>query len=76
MSDVWSVRGVSPELRRHIVEAASRSGVTVAQWLDQAVAAAQDDVPPPPVDDVISAIDKCLLSLDRLERVRPSQRSG
>ena len=75
MSDVWSVRGVSPELRRHIVEAASRSGVTVAQWLDHAVAAAQEDAPPP-VDDVISAIDKCLLSLDRLEQVRPGQRSG
>lgn len=35
MSAVWSVRGVSPELRRAIVEAAEREGVSVAAWLEQ-----------------------------------------
>ena len=73
MSDVWSVRGVSPELRRHIVEAANRSGVTVAQWLDQMVSPEKSESLPP-VDDVIDAIDRCLVSLDQLRDCRPQSR--
>lgn len=72
MSDIWSVRGVSPELRREIVEAANRSGLTVAEWLDRAVTPCLNgDHPPagpdlPPVGDLLRAIDSCLESLDEL----------
>ena len=73
MSNTWSVRGVSQDLRRNIVEAANRSGITVAEWLDRAVAPAlQDD--PPPVDDIVSAIDSCLDRLDAL--TLPAQARG
>jgi hypothetical protein len=48
MSAVWSVRGVSPELRRAIVEAAERDGVSVAAWLEQRLSANFDDEAPEP----------------------------
>ena len=73
VSDVWSVRGVSPELRKHIVEAANRSGVTVAQWLDQMVSPEKPESLPP-VDDLIDAIDRCLITLERLDDCRPNSR--
>lgn len=48
MSAVWSVRGVSPELRRAIVEAAEREGKSVAAWLEQRLSANFDDETPEP----------------------------
>lgn len=48
MSTVWSVRGVSPELRRAIVEAAEREGVSVAAWLEQRLSAGFGEGAPEP----------------------------
>jgi hypothetical protein len=81
MSDIWSVRGVSPALRREIVEAANRAGLTVAEWLDQAVTPSLNGEPAngagpgtnknlPPVGDLLQAIDTCLESLEELSDTR------
>ena len=65
MSNVWSVRGVPPELRREIVEAAQRAGLPVAEWLDRALSPCLRE-PLPDVDELLSRIDECLAAIDRL----------
>ncbi len=81
MSSVWSVRGVSPELRRSIVEAASREGIPVAEWLSRAIspslANGAEPRPSAPdaangsdgtVDELLTRIDGCLAELQNLGR--------
>jgi|GEM_PF-4605698 len=91
MSNVWSVRGVSPELRKKIVSAANQSGLTVAEWLDQAVSPSlegwQPDAPTPtvqpdghpaaePPHEIVAAIDACLLDLAKLTDLRRARHSS
>lgn len=81
MSAVWSVRGVSPELRRSVVRQAGDAGLSVGEWLERALAPVVDGaevvplhraapVPPavPPADDVLLAIDRSLRALDEIAR--------
>lgn len=66
VSNVWSVRGVPPELRREIVEAAQRAGLPVAEWLDRVLSPTLRE-PPPDLDELLSRIDECLAAIDRLD---------
>ncbi len=81
MSSVWSVRGVPPELRRSIVEAAGREGIPVAEWLSRAIspslANGAEPRPSAPhaacasdttVDELLARIDGCLAELQNLSR--------
>lgn len=81
MSSVWSVRGVPPELRRSIVEAASREGIPVAEWLSRAISPSlvngAEPRPSAPhaacasdttVDELLARIDGCLAELQNLSR--------
>ena len=81
MSSVWSVRGVPPELRRSIVEAASREGIPVAEWLTRAIspslvngakqrpsAPLGADASDTTVDELLARIDGCLAELQNLCR--------
>jgi len=91
MSNVWSVRGVSPELRKKIVSAANRSGLTVAEWLDQAVSPSLEGRQPNPLtpatrpegdaatddpQEIVAAIDACLLDLAMLTDLRGVRQSN
>ena len=73
MSSVWSVRGVPPELRRSIVEAASREGIPVAEWLVNGAkphpsAPQREDASDTTVDELLARIDGCLAELQNLSR--------
>ena len=50
----WTVKGISPELRKRVKEAAARDGVTVATWLDRATLGSSI-VPVAPVASIVSA---------------------
>lgn len=81
MSSVWSVRGMPPELRRSIVEAANREGIPVAEWLSRAISPSlsvgtepRPAARPAPcasdttVDELLARIDGCLAELQNLSR--------
>ena len=79
MSEIWSVRGVSPSLRRGIVKAAEREGISVAEWLERQLADRLDGAAPPAqvakaepsLDGLLSKIDSCLADLQQLHRAEP-----
>jgi hypothetical protein len=77
MSAVWSVRGVSSELRRSVVRQAGDAGLSVGEWLEQALAPVVEGGgrlsdgaahAVPPADEVLLAIDRSLQALDEIAR--------
>jgi len=73
MSEIWSVRGVPPTLRRAIVKAAERDGLSVAEWLERRLSGVLGGAAATDTDDslegLLSAIDNCLADIEQLDRI-------
>ncbi|MGO1117546.1 hypothetical protein ACTL6U_02510 [Rhodovibrionaceae bacterium A322] len=69
MSSIWSVRGVPPHLRRNIVKAASQAGVSVAEWLELAVAPAFEGDQPPRQPKFMKAVPPQASADDRADQL-------
>ena len=73
-ADVWTVRGVSPETREAVREAAAGQNLPVGAWMDralwQAAQATLKPAPPPATAEEVERIVRRLLD----ERVEPPSR--
>lgn len=69
MSNIWSVRGVAPELRRAVLQAATADGVTVGEWLSKQLTGLLSEQHSNNLSDpdVTRLLDSCLSEIDTLE---------